>query len=442
MKYTEGHPALFSIGINHRTAPVEVREKIFLSEAEIFGLSERLKNSLAEFMLLSTCNRTELYGVLVDENESLDRYKELLLTYKDTSGLISNEHIYEMHSVDAADHLFKVASSIDSMVVGDSQILHQLKEAYQLAQNNGTIGKVLNKLCQKALQVGKRTKTETSIYEGAVSVSFAAVELAVKIFGELTDKSVLLLGAGETAELTAESLLKKRVRKISIANRTKENAVKFLEKLGEFIRNESEVMDFDEVKKRLNEFDIIISSTSSPEFILTYDDFKRSGKHRSNDPMLIIDIAVPRDIDPEVDKFGSVFLKNIDDLNAIVDANFEKRKAEIPEVNRIIQEELENFFTWFYTQQLVPTIKEIEDKFENIRLGELRRNSNGFSEDEKQIMENITKNIITKILKTTVPNLHEMIAKNELPDQKSRLNRLGLIRKLFGLQDIDDLTNF
>jgi glutamyl-tRNA reductase len=419
-----------------------VREKIFLSEEEIIGFSERLKNSLEEFMLLSTCNRTELYGVLADEDEGLDRYKDLLLTYRETHGLVRKEHIYEMRSSEAADHLFKVASSVDSMVVGDSQILHQLKEAYQLAQSNGTIGKVLNKLCQKALQVGKRTKTETSIYEGAVSVSFAAVELAVKIFGELHDKSILLLGAGETAELTAESILKKRVRKITVANRTKENAVTLLEKLSEFIRNESEVLDFDEVKSKLNNFDIIISSTSSPEFILSYEDFKRSGKHRSSDQMLIIDIAVPRDIDPQVDNISSVFLKNIDDLNAIVDANFEKRKAEIPEVNRIVQEELENFFTWFYTQQLVPTIQEIENKFENIRLGELRKNSNGFSEEEKLVMENITKNIVNKILKTTVPNLHEMIAKNEVPDQKNRLNRLDLIRKLFGLKDQSDLSNY
>jgi glutamyl-tRNA reductase len=440
LKYTEGHPALFSIGVNHRTAPVEVREKIFLTEAEITRFSERLKNSLDEFLLLSTCNRTELYGVLADENDRLERYKDLLLTFKDTAGIVKGEHIYEMRSSEAADHIFRVASSIDSMVVGDSQVLHQLKEAYQLAVNNGTIGKVLNKLCQKALQVGKRTKTETSIYEGAVSVSFAAVELALKIFGDLQNRSILVLGAGETAELTAESLLKKRVRKISIANRTKEHAVALLEKLNEFIRNESEVLDFDSVKIRLNEFDIIISSTSSSEFILTYEDFKKAGRHKSADPMLIIDIAVPRDIDPRADKIGNVFLKNIDDLNAIVDANFEKRKAEIPEVHRIIQEELENFFTWFYTQQLVPTIKEIEDKFENIRLGEMRKNSNGFSEEERVMLENVTKNIVNKILKTTVPNLHEIIAKDELPDQKNRINRLELIRKLFGLQDQSDIT--
>jgi glutamyl-tRNA reductase len=432
------HPVLFSIGINHTTAPVEVREKVYLNEAETRKLLGELKDELGECMILSTCNRTEIYAVprenSNDSTPNLEKIKQKLSNFKNAHDIIQNEHFYELSSADAAAHLFRVASSIDSMVVGDTQILHQLKEAYTLAQNTGSTGKILNKLCQKALQVGKRTKTETAIYEGAVSVSFAAVELAVKIFGELNDKSVLILGAGETAELTAESLIKKKAGNIFISNRTHEHAVELLGKLKRFSLLNGQIIDFDTISSTLNKFDIIISSTSSPDFILTHDDFKKTIKHRSGLPVLVIDIAVPRDIDPNVSKLSNIFLKNIDDLNAIVDANFEKRKEEIPEVHKIIEEELINFFSWYYNLQLVPTIKEIEEMFENIRTEEILKNTNGFSEHDKELVEQITKNIVHKILRTTVPHLNQVVSEEKIPDQSNRFNRLGLIRRLFGLE--------
>jgi glutamyl-tRNA reductase len=427
------HPVLFSIGINHKTAPVEVREKVFLNEEEISRMLAELKNELSECMILSTCNRTEIYGVPLDSTLDVEKFKFKLIEFKKAPDVIKKDHIYELFSSDAANHLFRVASSIDSMVVGDAQILHQLKEAYTLAQNNGSTGKILNKLCQKALQVGKRTKTETAIYEGAVSVSFAAVELAVKIFGELNDKSVLILGAGETAELTVESLIKKKAGNIFISNRTESHASELLEKLRGYSNLKGQTIDFNTINSRLNQFDIIISSTSSPDFILTFEDFKRTVRHRAGLPVLVIDIAVPRDIDPKVSKLSNVFLKNIDDLNAIVDANFEKRKEEIPEVHKIIEEELTNFFSWYYNLQLVPTIKDLEEKFESIREEEIQKNTNGFTEHDKELVDNITKNIVHKILRSTVPNLNQVVSEAEIPDQSNRFNRLKLIRKLFGL---------
>jgi glutamyl-tRNA reductase len=364
----------------------------------------------------------------------LELYKDLLIKYKTDHSLLKKDQLFELVSTSVADHLFKVASSVDSLVIGDSQIMHQVKEAYQIAQENQSIGKILNKLCQTALHVGKRSKSETALFEGAVSISYAAVELAIKIFGDLSDKIVLILGAGETAELTAESLIKKRAKKIYFSNRTKDHADELLKKLVNHEKIEGEVLDYEHYKEKLNEFDIIISSTASPNFILHYDDYCNVPRRKSGTPVLIVDIAVPRDIDPRIGKYGNIFLKDMDDLNAIVDANFEMRKGEIPGVKKIISEELSHFFSWYYSLQLVPTIKEIENRFEEIRLGEINKNANGFSDKEKEVVENITKNIVQKIVRNTVPHLNEMINESQIPSQEIRYNRLGLIRRLFGLE--------
>jgi glutamyl-tRNA reductase len=431
---TNGHPILFSIGVNHTTSPIEVREKIFVSDKEVPSLLNVMKELLSEFLVLSTCNRTELYGVPNDNTIDIEIIKDKLIEFKNAGGLVKREHFYTLHAAGAAEHLFHVASSIDSMVVGDSQIMHQFKEAYSQAQELGSIGKILNKVCQTALHTGKRTKTETALFEGAVSISYAAVELATKIFGDLKEKSILILGAGETAELTAESLIKKRAVNISFSNRTRANAVELKEKLGKDTRINGEVIDFLSFKDSLGKFDIIISSTAADNFILNYDDFKPVAKHRTGSPILIIDIAMPRDIDPRIGKLGNVFLKDIDDLNAIVDANFEKRKAQIPIVRRIVNEEVSHFLSWYYAQQLVPTINDIENKFEKIRSDEILKHANGFNEHDKEVLEKITKGIVNKIVRTTVPNLNDMISKEELPVEGNRYNRLQMIRRLFGLE--------
>ena len=432
--YPHGGALIFSVGINHHTAPLEIREKIYLSEEEVSGLLNVYKEYLSECLIVSTCNRTEIYGVPVNGVLDMEKYKDILLKFKSSVKDVNKAQMYELISANAAEHLFKVAASVDSMVIGDSQIMHQVKESYQVAQKNQSIGKILNKLCQTALHVGKRTKTETNIYEGAVSISYAAVELAMKIFGDISDKDVLIIGAGETAELTAESLIKKKARKIFITNRTKENADELMQKLSKFARFDGEVLVYDSYKKSLNNFDIIISSTSSPNFVLYYDDFKNVQRRKSGTPILLVDIAVPRDIDPQVGKYGNIFLKDIDDLNAIVEANFELRKAEIPGVKKIISDELDHFFSWYYSLQLVPTIKEIENRYEEIRLNEIMKNANGFSDKEKEVLESITKNIVSKIVRDTVPHLNEMINESEIPTQENRYNRLSLIRKLFGLE--------
>ena len=281
-------------------------------------------------------------------------------------------NFFKFISKSAVDHLFKVTSSIDSLVLGDSQIIHQVKEGYALSMKLNASGKVLNQLFQKALHTGKRSKSETSLYEGAFSVSYAAVELANKIFGDLKGKSVLVIGAGETAELTLQTIIKKKAEKVYITNRTRENAVTLANKFTRIVRNPIEILDFDNFLSGLKNIDIVISSTGSPDYVITYDNLKPAIKQR-NEPVLMIDIAIPRDIDPKVSKFSNIFLKNIDDLNEIVDSNHQKRMSIIPQINNIIEQQVSDFLVWYYTFPVLPAMERIRLSYNGQASGEIQK---------------------------------------------------------------------
>jgi glutamyl-tRNA reductase len=341
---------LFAFGLNHRTAPVEVREKLYLSESEIPSFLDKVAGELPECLVLSTCNRTEFYAVSDSLHVDPDRYKQQLIDFKQAHGAVEESHFFTLISCSACEQLFKVATSIDSKIVGDSQILRQLRGAYQLAQENGRTGKILNQLVQRAFKLGKQTYTETSIHDGAVSASLAAVELAIRTFGSLHGRTVMVLGAGETARFTAEALANKRVGKIIVSNRTRSNAEELLASLQNDFSFESEIVDFECFKRRLSDVDIVISSTGSDDPILYKDDFE--GQTRK---ILLIDIAVPRDIDDTVAENPNVVLKNIDDLNSIVDENHERRSQDLPNVRRMIVKEMVDFLSWYYTLPLLPS---------------------------------------------------------------------------------------
>lgn len=378
------HPFLVSIGINHTTAPLEIREKMYIDKERIPSVLNKFKNILSECMIVSTCNRTELYGICRKETLNADLLKDLLIEYNGAQKVVAKKHFYEYMLSSACRHLFHVTASVDSMVVGDSQIMHQIKESYQLASENGSTGKVLNQLVQKALHTSKRVKSETTLFEGAFSISYAAIELATKIFGELKEKKVLVIGAGETAELTLNGLIKKNVDKIYITNRTAENAYKLIESLNKNSKINGEVIPFDTFKEKLNQIDIIISSTGSANYIINYDEFSKVAKARRGNPMLIIDIAVPRDIDPKINKIGNVFLKNIDDLNSIIDTNHEKRMSVLPVVNDIISHEIHNYLMWYYSIPILPALQYIQQNYNGLageEIKEIRKHLvNGVSE--------------------------------------------------------------
>lgn len=357
---------LFAFGLNYKTAPVEIREKLYLNETEIRLFLSKTTGILSECVVLSTCNRTEIYGVSDSADIDLDFYKDLLIDLKDARGVVKDEHFFALISCAASRQLFNVATSIDSKIVGDSQILRQLRAAYFIAQEEGRTGKVLNQLMQRAFKLGKTTYTETSIHNGAASVSLAAVELAVDILGSLQGLSVLVIGAGETAMLTTEALVSKRVGKILVSNRTHANAEAQLAALHKNLSFESEILDFGNFKDRLDEVDIIISSTGSDEPILYKEDFIGRGRK-----ILVIDIAVPRDVDDSVRENPNVIVKNIDDLHSIIDGNQVKRMEDLPKVNKMIISEMVDFLTWYYLLPIMPEFEKTGVKPPPEQIGEI-----------------------------------------------------------------------
>lgn len=392
---------LVGISINHNTSPLELREAVHLSRDEIVEFIPRLKESLfSDGVVISTCNRTEIFGF--PKNLGLDTTPliEKLIEFKPGVG-IQPQHIVKYFSCGAVKHLFSVASGIDSMIIGDSQILGQVKEAFEISEDLSFAGSVLRRIFDTATRVGKRAIKETTIGEGAVTVSYAAVQVVEKIFSNLEKKSALVIGAGETGELAAIHLRDKGVGKIAISNRTIERAEKLAEKV------HGEIVPFSFLAEQLHNFDIIISATSAENLILSFDDVKSAIKKRRGSAIVLMDIAVPRDIDPEVKKIDNVFYNDMDSLKIIVDQNLQKRRDQIPVVNKIIMEEMIGFFGWYNTLDVVPTIKTMRAFFEEIRHDELEKIRNKVSEDDYNKIEDMTRRMIGRLLHNPTVKLRE-----------------------------------
>ena len=418
---------LLSIGISHHTATVDVRERMWFTEEEtraaIRALQERL---FAESLVVSTCNRTEIYGITLGSQVDEGALKDLVIDLKGARGAVTPDHFVGRLAGAAVHQLFRVASGIDSMVLGDVQILSQIKEAFAISQEMSAVGPVMHRLMQSTLHVGKRVRTETSIVEGAVSVSYAAVELAGKIFADLSRKSALLVGAGETGELTLKHLAGRGVGGIRIANRTRERAEALVASFG------GTVVDYDRLSEAVQSVDIVITSVASPAFILEPADLQRVMRARGNAPLFIIDIGVPRNVNPAVKKIENVFLYDIDALSAIVDRNLEARRAEIPRVNAIIEEELAAFFAWYNTLQVGPTIHDLRESLERIRQSEVEKNINRFKAEDRELVEMLTKRIVNKILHEPMTVLKRG-AENGSGDRET-VQRIKALRDLFGIR--------
>lgn len=415
---------LTAVSVNHRTASVGEREKVFYSDKEISLVSEKIKKVTREALLLSTCNRTELYAVPAAQSLTHEDLFNLLLSGKNLNrdNVDLNYETYE--GFEAVRHLFAVATGIDSLMVGDIQVLGQLKDAYNISVELGMAGTVLHHACQLALKAGKRAKSETRISEGAVSVSYAAVELAEKIFGSLKGRSAMLIGAGETAELAAKDLVPKEISKLFIANRTLERAENLIKQIGSGF-----AIPLESISSKLSQVDIIISSVASQEHILTRDMISTAMKGRENNPLLIIDIGVPRNVDPAVKKIGNVFLNDIDSLNMIVEKNLSMRKLEIPLVGRVIDEELNDFIKWYSSLDVGPTIKMLRDKIEQIRAEELKRYRGRLNESEIATVDEVTRALVNKILHEPLTNLKN--SGNGIPV----VDRVKMVKILFGLEE-------
>ena len=418
---------LLAVSINHRTAPVELREALYLGNEDIKNLISSAKEKLlSEGVILCTCNRTELYGFPVDNSTSYHELQNFIIDKK-SSFNINNEHFQSFLSREAVKHLFSVITGIDSLLIGDNQVFKQVKDSFQLSEEMSFAGFIMKRIFDFALIAGKRALTETEISEGAVTVSYAAVQLIEKIFSSLHKKSALVIGAGESGELAAKHLQDRGISFLTITNRTIEKAEKLAQSLN------SKIIPFTNFKEHLYEFDIVISATSSPDLILTKADIKSAMKQRNNASLVLMDIAVPRDIDPDSKSLDYVFYHDIDSLNIIVEQNLAKRRAEIPKVEEIIEEELDNLFNWYNSLQAAPTIKNLRDHFENIRLEEVEKNKNKFSTEDQDKLEIITKRIINKILHQPTIELRKSAESGENTTETA--TRIGILRQLFGVDN-------
>jgi glutamyl-tRNA reductase len=415
---------LFAISINHRTAPVELREALYLKDDEIRSFINFAKdNLLNEGLVLSTCNRTEIFGIPNNNELSHDKIQNLLLNFKPSQN-ITEQHFQNYISRDAVKHLLSVATGVDSMLVGDNQVFKQVKDSFQIAEESHFAGYIMRRVFDAAIRAGKRAITETGISEGAVTVSYAAVQLTEKIFSNLNKKSALVIGTGETGEIAAKHLVEKGIGNLAVTNRTQEKAEALAQKLN------AKVIPFNEFRDSINKHDIIISATSSPEILIRKSDIKNALRKRNNNPMILMDIALPRDIDPETKEIDYVFYHDLDSLNIIVEQNLFKRKAEIPKVEEIIEEELDNFFEWYNSLQAAPAIKDLRDLFEEIRNDEVEKNKNKFSAGDQEKLDIVTKRIINKLLHHPTIELRKADDISAGNDSKTKI---GIIRDLFGL---------
>lgn len=412
-------------GINHRTAPIDVREKLWFANDEIRSFIPILKQGIvSECVLASTCNRTELYYVPLDSSPPGVPIWKMLTMNKNAEAVVDESHFYSLSSLNAVRHLYRVASGIDSMVIGDVQILNQIKEAFGLAQEIGSTGSFTNRLFITALHVGKRARTETEIGEGAVSISYAAAELASRIFDDLTKRTALLIGAGETGKLTAQHLRSKKIGNLLLANRTRERAEELAAQLG------GKTVNFEDILGNLSAVDIIITAVETSQYILAANSLRQKMKERANKPLFIIDIGVPRNVDPATNTIENVFLHDIDSLNHIVERNLAHRKAQVLKVEEIILDELTRFNSWYHSLQVTPTIQELRDQFEAIRIAEVEKHRDHFAPEKREEVDLLTKRIINKILHTPIVNLKNGASEHS---GHSLRERIHLLRQLFDL---------
>ena len=419
---------LIVIGLNHKTAPIEIRERLAFPEDGIEKPLSQIKSlpSLKENMILSTCNRVEIYAVVQETEKAILDLKGFLSQYHGLSLKEFEKRLYSLVGEEAVKHIFRVASSLDSMVVGEPQILGQIKSAYNMAAEAKTSGLILHRLLHRAFHVAKRVRTETKIGNSAVSVSFVAVELAKKIFGTLEKRTVLLIGAGEMCELAARHLVSGGIEKVLVTNRTYERAVT----LAQDFRGEP--IPFEEIYRGLRRVDIVISATDSPQYLLHHEEVAKVIKDRKQKPIFFIDIADPRDIEPKVGDIENVYLYNIDDLQKVANDNIQDREKEAQKAEAIVRDEVVKFVNWYQSLEVTPTIVALRKKFEEIRNKELAKILSlhpHFSDKERQSLEALTSAIINKILHNPLTLLKQ---KNEEAMADLYLDAL---RTLFGLTE-------
>ncbi|AEA18141.1 MULTISPECIES: glutamyl-tRNA reductase [Bacillus] len=415
------------VSVNYRTAPVEFREKLTFQAAELERAMTTLQNqkSVLENVIVSTCNRTEIYAVVDQLHTGRYYIKKFLADWFQLEIEEVAPYLTIFEQDGAIDHLFRVTCGLDSMVVGETQILGQIKDSFLEAQQVKATGTIFNELFKQVITLAKRAHSETTIGESAMSVSYAAVELGKKIFGELTDCHVLILGAGKMGELALQNLYGSGARKVTVMNRTLSKAEVMAEKYMGYAKSLSEL------QCALLEADILISSTGASEYVITKEMMTKVEKMRSGRPLFMVDIAVPRDIDPAIDELEGSFLYDIDDLQGVVEANRAERLKEAEKIQFMIEEEIVLFKTWLSTLGVVPLISALRDKalaIQSETMVSLERKIPNLSDREKKVISKHTKSIINQLLKDPI-----LVAK-EIAAEEGASEKLALFAKIFDLE--------
>ncbi len=416
------------VGLSHKTAPLSLRERVhFPAEEQESALKQLLELfGIQEGMILSTCNRVELLAVCDAPHKIENTLRHFFSQYHKVSFETYERYLYIYRGEDAVRHLFRVASSLDAMVIGEPQILGQVKDAYYHATHAHTTGTILHRCLHRAFNTAKRVRTETGIGDSSVSVSSAAVDLAEKIFGSVENRKALVLGAGEMSELTVQHLLDAGISSVLIANRDPGKAEELAAKW------QGAAVPFERFSDHLPEVDIIISCTGSPAPIISRNHVLQALKQRKQKPLFFIDIAVPRDIDPEVHKIDNAYLYNIDDLQGVVETNLQERRREAKDAEEIITRETRAFLQWLEQLDVVPTIVSLREKAEEIRLQELKKGLEKvreLSEEDRQVCDAMTTAIVNKILHLPLQSLKQ----SDKTEEKNLF--INTVRRLFSLDE-------
>ena len=428
------------VGLSHKTAPVEVREQLAFSATALPDVCRRItaESDTTEAMVLSTCNRVEVYAVAPTPQAGFDTVSEFL--GRQIPGVDAHHltpHLYHYPGNDAIGHMFRVAASLDSMVLGEPQILGQFKDAFEAALTAKSTGMVLNKVAKKAISVAKRVRTETKVAENAVSVSYAAVELARKVFSDLSRQRVMLLGAGEMAELALRHLISSGAREVMISTRTLANAQKLADEFGT-TDTTATAIPFEAFAEQLQNVDIVICSTGAPDYVIRPEMAANAIRKRGHRPMFLIDISVPRNIDPEVGALSDVYLYDIDNLQQVVDANLKERQEEARKAHHIVNQEVDITARWLRSLDVVPTITALRGHADEIAKGEIERvlaRLSHLPEKERALIEGLGNSIVNKLLHNPLSSL-----RREAQSDGGR-DIVDVARRLFDLHDEDEDPN-
>jgi len=419
------------VGLNHRSAPIEVRESVAFESSYLQDALPRLRGyaSIHEGVILSTCNRVEVVAADADSRAAFDEIKSFLAEQKAHRSLGPlDEHVYAYDGADAVRHLFRVAASLDSMVVGEPQILGQLKQYYDAARQAGTVGTILHRLFHRSFSVAKRVRSETGIGSGAVSVSSVAVDLARRIFDRFDDKTVMLIGAGKMGDLVARHLQSNGIQSLMITNRTFERAVELAEKIpGSPIR-------FEDFPRYLKMADLVIGCTGANEVVVDAAMVDKVLRERKHKPMFFIDIGDRRNFDTKINDLDNVYLYNIDDLRSVAEDNLQERSSEAEKAEQIVNEEVQGFLRWIASLEQAPTITALRRRFEEIRRREIEKSLGGnlrdLSEQQRAALEDMTNAMVNKMLHEPISRLKS----NSQDDDEEAILYAAALKKLFDLE--------